>query len=88
MTPMAPCVTLLEEMWSRVLISALTVQVRVENNVLITVPVAAELLLPAWDWEISKPHIGHKKDPQWLAGLLSRTAFTTPFTEDVCCPWE
>ena len=47
MIPMAPSVALLEEMWSRVLISALTVQVRVENNASNTVLVAAELLLHA-----------------------------------------
>ena len=65
--------SVLTEQWAPVLL-AVSVEVRSKTEVLISVPAAAELLLPSWDWWVSRPPQGHDKDPQWLARLLTTQA--------------
>ena len=41
----------------------------------ISFPVAADLLLPGWEWGVTRPETGHKDDPNWLVRHISKKAW-------------
>ena len=64
--------------WRPVAIDAVAVHVRSATEVNISLPVAAVILLPEWQWNPSwtqgRLYAGHKKDPTWLVRLISERA--------------
>ena len=71
--PIVPSAAEIEEMWRPVAIDAVAVHVRSATEVNISLPVAAVILLPEWQWD-SRLLAGHKKDPTWLVRLISERA--------------
>ena len=76
--PIAPRAYQVEELWRPVAIDAVAVHVRSATEVNISLPVAAVILLPEWQWNPSwtqgRLYAGHKKDPTWLVRLISERA--------------
>jgi len=71
--PIAPRAYEVEELWRPVAIDAVAVHVRSATEVNISLPVAAVILLPEWQWH-SGLLAGHKRDPTWLVRLISERA--------------
>lgn len=65
----------LEQKWRRVAVDAVTVHLKKDNEINIMLPVAAELLLPGWKWQMTRPPTGHPLDPTWLVRHVSESVF-------------
>ena len=70
-----PTVAYLDVNWPAVAVDAVCVHIRGEAEVNISFPVAAELLLPRWEWAATKPGPGHRADPNWLVRHISTRAW-------------